>query len=200
MGHVGAGTCRRMADEPMQQLRASSEEAHQYLPVNHPARGTYRTVAVVLGLVLALLGVIMLVTSGGGWHQLTYTRTTGVFLLVLGVVVVASALLPAPHRGPVLTVVAAVMLVLGLFVLAVYRTRVNVVHFSVLDVCAYWLLSLAVLWCGMHLWEHGPEQADTQGRNLLGGEPSEHYRPTRDFPHAGRSEEPSQATRTDAAE
>jgi len=188
-------------DEQIQQYRASSQEAHQYLPVNHGARGGYRVAALVLGVLLAALGLVALVAATGvpfagrevrGWHQFTYNRATGVLLLAVAAVVLGSTLAPARRRGPALTVAGAVMLVLGLLVLAVNRTAANLVGFSVLDVCAFWLLALAVLWSGMHMWE-APELDEPAGRNLLGGRPDEHYRPPSEVPAAGRTEERSGA-------
>jgi peptidoglycan/LPS O-acetylase OafA/YrhL len=189
-------------DEQIQQLRASSQEAHQYLPVNYPSSGVYRTAVVVLAAVMAVLGAAALVAAGGvpfagreprGWHQFTYNRATGVLLLMLAAVVLGGAFLPGRRRGPAVTVTGAGMLALGLLVLAVNRTPANVVAFSVLDVVAFWLLALGVLWSGMHLWE-SPETEEPEGRNLLGGHPSEHYRQA---PAAGRTEESSRDADTD---
>jgi hypothetical protein len=168
--------------EFVRQVRASSEEAHQYLPTDHPARGGYRVAARLAALLLAVVGVVALVTAGDvpfagraghGFLGLSLNRAGGVLLLVLAVVVLAAASMRGNAGAGVLTGVGVLILLLGLLVLAVNRTGANVFAFSVIDVCALWIPGLVVLWGGMHSF-----QAE-QHRTLLGDQTSEYREPSR---------------------
>ena len=173
-----------MADgEFVRQVRASSEEAHQYLDVNHPARGRYRVAALVVGLVLAANGAVALVLAtdvpfsgptGQGFLGLTLNRAGGILLLAVAAVVLAGALLPGNRGAVAMTATGVLVLLLGLLVLALHRTAANVVAFSVVDVCALWVAGLAVLWCGMFAWE-----AEGGHRTLFGDHPTEYREATR---------------------
>jgi hypothetical protein len=50
-----------------------------------------------------------------------------------------------------------------------------VLAFSVLDVCALWLVGMIVLWCGMHTWPSGAGHS----RTLLGADNTEYREPSR---------------------
>jgi hypothetical protein len=178
-----------MGGEFVRQVRTSSPEAHQYLEVNHPARNGYRTAALLTGLLLAALGVVALVVAGDvpfgghaghGWLGLTLNRAGGVFLLALAALVVFGAVAPGNLGAAVLTGAGVLMLVLGLAVLIVNRTSLNVVAFSTVDVCVLWLFALAVLWCGMYSWETGAWGASGRDRRtFLGNEPTDYEEPNR---------------------
>jgi hypothetical protein len=178
-----------MGGEFVRHVRTSSQEAHQYLEVDHPARRTYRTAAVLVGLLLAALGVVALVVAGDvpfsghaghGWLGLTLNRAGGVFLLALAAVVILGAAAPGNISAAALTGAGVLMLVLGLVVLTVNRTSLNVVAFSTVDVCVLWLFALAVLWCGMHSWESGGRNLRSgDRRTLLGDHPTEYQEPDR---------------------
>jgi hypothetical protein len=178
-----------MGGELVRHVRASSQEAHQYLDVNNPARRGYRTAALLAGLLLAAVGVVALVVAddvpfsghtGHGWLGLILNRAGGVLLLALAAVVVFGAVAPGNLGAAMLTGAGALMLVLGLAVLAVNRTSVNVVAFSIVDVCMLFLVALGVLWCGMHSWESGDwGSGGRDRRTFLAAEPTEYQEPSR---------------------
>jgi membrane-bound ClpP family serine protease len=168
--------------EFVRQVRASSEEAHQYLQTDHDAHGRYRIAAMLVALVLAATGVVALVTAGDvpfsgpaghGFLGLSLNRAGGVLLLALAAAVLAAALMRGSLGAGALTGVGILILLVGLLVLAVNRTPANVVAFSVIDVCALWLAAMVVLWCGMHTFE-----AD-EHRTLLGDQKTEYREPSR---------------------
>jgi hypothetical protein len=185
--------------EFVRHVRTSSQEAHQYLDVNDPARRAYRAAALVIGLLLAALGVVALVVAGDvpfaghaghGWLGLTLNRAGGVFLLALAVIVIVGAVAPGNLGAAVLTGAGVLMLILGLAVLTLNRTSLNVLAFSTVDVCVLWLFALAVLWCGMHSWESGNEEPGGGGaggggpggggqRTFLGDQPTEYREASR---------------------
>jgi hypothetical protein len=167
--------------EFVRQVRASSEEAHQYLEVNHPARGAYRVAALACAGLYALVGVVALVVStdvpasgefGHGWWGLTLNRAGGVLLLALAVLVVLGALLPGNRGAGALTGLGVLILLVGLAFLALSRTSANVVAFSIVDICALWVVGVGVLWCGMHTWVAG----SGHGRTALGDDAREYRR------------------------
>jgi hypothetical protein len=167
--------------EFLRQVRASSEEAHQYLGSDGRTRGHYRGAAVVVGLLLLAAGVIAFAVSGdvpwsgGPGHGLagfSLNRAGGVLLVVLGVLVLVGALAPGNPGAAALTGTGVLMLLVGLLNLAVFRTGANVVAFSVVDVCGLWVLAMATLWCGMHTWDL------EEHRTLLGDHPTEYREPT----------------------
>jgi hypothetical protein len=169
-----------MADgEFVRQVRASSEESHQYLEVNQSARGAYRVTALVCAAVYAAVGVVALVLatdvpfsgeSGHGWWGLILNRAGGVLLIALAVLVAVSALLPGNTGAGMLTGAGVVVMLVGLFFLAVYRTSANVVAFTVIDVIALWVVGVAVFWCGMNSFVAG----DHRGRTVLGDDHREY--------------------------
>jgi len=179
-----------MGGEFVRHVRASSQEAHQYLGVNDLARSGYRRAAFLLGLLLAGLGVVALVVAGDvpfsghaghGWLGLTLNRAGGVFLLALAAVVILGAVAPGNLGAAVLTGAGVLILILGLAVLTVNRTSLNVVAFSTVDVCVLWLFALTVLWCGMHSWESSDDWGSSgrDRRTFLGDEPTEYQEPNR---------------------
>jgi hypothetical protein len=144
------------------QVRASSPEAHQYVEVNRPGRRGYRVVAALVGIAYAAFGVLALVVtddvafSGERGHPfigLTLNGATGILLLAAAVLVLAAALAPGNLGAVAMTGGAVLLLLVGLFFLAVFRTDVNVVAFTIIDVGAFWALAMIVFWCGMHAFE-----------------------------------------------
>lgn len=163
----------------MDQVRASSPEAHQYVEVNQPGRGGYRVVAAVVALVYATFGVVALVVagdvpaSGRAGHLLiglSLNRATGILLLAAALVVLAGVAAPGNAGGFALTGGGVLLLLAGLFFLAVFRTGANLVAWTIVDVCAFWVLAMIVFWCGMHLFE----AEDGVHRGALGDSPHEY--------------------------
>ena len=163
--------------EFVRQVRASSVESHQYLEGSHPARNRYRAAALLVGLLLAALGVVALVIagdapfagrSGHGFLGLILNQAGGVLLLAIAVAVVLAAAVGGNIGAAALTGVGIVILLLGLVILALSRTGANVVAFSVIDVCVLWVAGLGVPWCGMHTWDL------EEHRTLLGAVKAEH--------------------------
>jgi hypothetical protein len=168
--------------EFVDQVRASSPEAHQYVEVNQPGRGGYRIAAVVVAGVYAVFGVIALLATddvpftGEAGHSLfglSLNGGTGILLLASAVVVLIGAAAPGNAGAVLLTGGGLLLLLVGLFFLAVFRTSANVVAWTVIDVSAYWTLAMVVFWCGMHLFE-ADEDDDSQHRSAL-GEDSREY-------------------------
>lgn len=171
--------------EVVKQVRASSPEAHQYVEVNQPGRYGYRVAAGLVGLVYAAFGVIALAVAGDvpfageqghALLGLSLNRGTGVLLLAAALLVLAAAATPGNRGATTLTAGAVLLLAVGLFFLAVFRTGANIVAFSIVDVVAFWVLAMIVLWCGMHTFE-----ADDEGhRTVLANDRTEYVRQPND--------------------
>jgi hypothetical protein len=165
--------------EFMDQVRASSPEAHQYVAVNQPGRRGYRVVCGVVAVGYAAVGAIALLVAddvpftgehGHSFIGLSLNRGTGVLLLATALLVLVGALAPGNAGAFLLTGGGVLTMLAGLFFLAVFRTAANVVAWTVIDVVAYWVLGMVVFWCGMHLFEAGGERR----RGALGDDHTEY--------------------------
>lgn len=143
------------------QTKASSEDSRQVLPADHPHQTSFRVTAVVIGLVFAAFGVIALLVSGDVpssgpvGHEilgLHVNRTTGIFWIAFGALTILGAVITSNLGAYLLCLVSLAIMLVGLVFLSFYRTSANVVAYSVIDVAATWVLSLGVIWCGLHLF------------------------------------------------
>jgi hypothetical protein len=146
----GNGTVRFMRDAEarpeetvMGATRHSSEDSRQVLPLNHPARGRFRMLAALSGVVAAVWSVV----SVGAGDAVT------IVFLVTGVLVILASVAPGNLGAFGHVVFGTVIILLGLFGLAVNTSSLNSVHASVLNICGFLLLGLIVGGCGLYEWE-----------------------------------------------
>lgn len=130
-----------------------------HIPVNHPARGLYRTIAGLIGLYVLVFGVVGVFQTWGeplfnrDGHWVLGLRTNLAFALVsvfFGAVVIAGAL----HRGNLghLMNLAAGMVFLGtsLIMMAVLQTEANFLNFSMSTVLVSMIFGLILLATGLY--------------------------------------------------
>lgn len=130
-----------------------------HTPVNHPARPIYRAIGGLTGLYLAVFGVLGVVTSlGDDLFAQDDTKVLGqganlgfsLLSLLIGVVVLAGAVLGRNRDVAINQWTAYGLLVLSLFSLAFLQTEVNVLNFSVTTVIVTMVLGLVLLMAGMY--------------------------------------------------
>jgi hypothetical protein len=121
----------------------SSEDSRQVLPLNHPRRRSFRVVAALSGVVAAVWSVVSVGASDG---------VTIVFL-VTAVLAVLASLSPGNSAAFGHVVLGGLIILLGLFELAVNTTSLNSLGASVLNICGFLLLGVIVGGNGLYEWE-----------------------------------------------
>jgi hypothetical protein len=133
----------RPEETVMGATKHSSEDSRQMLPLNHPARSRFRILAALSGAVAAVWSVV---SVGAG------DPVTIVFLVTAALVILAS-LAPGNVGAFGHVLFGAVIILFGLFELAVNTSSLNSLHASVLNICGFLLLGLIVGGCGLYEWE-----------------------------------------------
>jgi hypothetical protein len=123
--------------------QASSGDSRQLIPLNHPARGRFRALAAVSGVVTA------------GWALIAVgpTERVTIALVIAGAAAVLVSL-PGGNVSAVASVaLGSLIIVLGLAQLGITTSSMNVLHASVLNVCGFLLLGVVLGGCGLYEWE-----------------------------------------------
>jgi hypothetical protein len=143
-----------------------------HIPVNHPARNVYRTVAALIGLYILVFGVLGVRETWGeplfgrGSHWALGLRTNLAFALV-SVVFGAVVLFGALHRGNLghylNLVIGLVFMATALGMMAVLQTEANFLNFSMSTVIVSMIFGLLVLATGLYGKVGPPEHAEAEG-------------------------------------
>ncbi|GAB1643169.1 DUF4383 domain-containing protein [Krasilnikovia sp. MM14-A1259] len=138
-----------------------------HTPVNHPLRPLYRAIGALMGAYLVVFGVVgFIVTSDEGLFGTGGDRVLGqdtnlfwsIVSLVLGVVVLGATALGNNRDSAAYTFVGWALVGVGAYSLAVQRTDVNVLDFSIATVVVTWLVALVLIMCGQYTKVARPEQ------------------------------------------
>lgn len=147
-------------------------------PVNHPARPVYRAIAGLTGLYLVIFGVLgILETSGSELFAQDDTRVLGQgtnlgwssISILLGVIILVATGIGRNADTQVNKIFAYGFLALGLAELAVLRTDVNYLNFTVATCVVVMLAGLVLLMAGMYgkVGSEEEAQAAREARLLL---------------------------------
>jgi hypothetical protein len=139
--------------------RCDDNRGVAHIPINHPLRPLYRTLAALAGLYVLVFGIVGLNRSwGGGFfgHADTYAlglRTNVAFSLlsiVVGFVVFAGALYGRNVDHYINLVGGFVFLLAGLAMLALLRTNANFLNFTVGTCVVSFVIGTAMLVAGLY--------------------------------------------------
>jgi hypothetical protein len=129
-----------------------------HYPLNHHLRQTYRFLAGLAGLYLALVGIIGLAatwgdpaTGSGEWVLgLRVNPVAGWIYAVIGVVLLVAVLLGGNLFHHVALVLGWGLCVLGVLVMTVMQTDANVLDASMINVIVLIVIGLVVLTAGLY--------------------------------------------------
>jgi hypothetical protein len=131
-----------------------------HIPVDHPLRGLYRTVATVIGLALLVVGAIGLVKTAGNVDVfatqgervlgLTMNPAFAVLNIVAGLAIFVAGLLGRNLDATVNLLGGAVFLLAGGIMLCVLRTSLNVLAFSMTNVNVSFVIGTILLAAGLY--------------------------------------------------
>ena len=129
----------------------------QYLPKDHPLCKVYRVSAALFGAGLIVFGGLGLA------NQLSFLSTNGrvilglssngllsLISLVVGVVLIAAAVISGPLSSTVTTTVGALFILSGLANLAVLDTSLNLLAFKMQNVLFSLIAGMLMLFAGLH--------------------------------------------------
>jgi hypothetical protein len=150
-----------------------------HLPINHPLRPLYRFLAALTGLYVLVFGIVGLVQSGS--HALFSRdhivalglRTNMAFSLLsilMGLVVVAAAVIGRNADFAVFLFGGMVFLVSGMAMLVVLQTSLNVLNFTVATCVVSFVIGLVLVTAGLYGRSGTAEEREAQ----------EHHRHTRE--------------------
>jgi hypothetical protein len=137
-----------------------------HYPLNHHLRPTYRFLAALAGLYLLLFGVIGLALTGGDpffqrdgdWVLGLRTNPAAAWLAaVLGLVVLAAALLGGNLHHRVNLVLGWAILAVAMLQMIVIQTDANALNSSMANVVVFAILGLIVLTAGLYGRVGSPE-------------------------------------------
>jgi hypothetical protein len=142
-----------------------------HIPVNHPLRPLYRTIAGLIGLYVLVFGILGLVETWGGplferdgtWVLGLRTNLAFSFMsVVFGAIIVFGAL----HRGNLghymsLTI-GVIFMLAGLGMMAFMQTDLNVLNFSMSTAIVSLIFGLLFLATGLYDKVGSPEDAHAE--------------------------------------
>jgi hypothetical protein len=170
-----------------------------HTPVNHPLRTLYRTLAGIAGLYILVFGVVGVVQTSGeelfgrGSIWVLGLRTNlafSILSIVVGVVVVAGAIIGRNVDHFINLAGGVVFLVAGMLMLAVLQTELNLLNFTVATCVVSFIIGLIFGVAGLYgrvgpPTERGAEEAFRHG----GHDPRTHvWQHYQGKPHRGAEE------------
>ncbi|MBA3487973.1 MAG: DUF4383 domain-containing protein [Longispora sp.] len=143
-----------------------------HIPINHHLQPVYRALAGLIGLYLIAFGVVNWLTNGlgdlfiseGGETALGIRGNGGSTLLALalGVIVLLGAVIGGNVDHHINVWVGSALLVIGTLMLALLRTDLNVLGFSLATVIVMYLLGMLLLAAGLYGKVGSSESADEE--------------------------------------
>jgi hypothetical protein len=150
-----------------------------HMPINHPLRPFYRVVAGGFGLYVLLFGVIALVRTAGtgafahdglpGVLGIHANRAFAVISVVAGIVLVGGAIVGGNLDRWINLVGGIVYLAAGLIMLAVLRTDLNLLGFTVTTCIVSFVIGSALLTAGLY-GQVGPVELQEREERFRHGE------------------------------
>lgn len=137
-------------------------------PVNHPLRPVYRALGALAGLYLVIFGVLGAIqTAGNGLFTATGERVLGqdtnlggsILAVLTGLAALVGIGLGRNIDVAVNTYLGWGLLVVGLAMLTLNRTDLNVLGYSVATVIVTWIVGLVLITAGLYGRVAPPEQA-----------------------------------------
>ncbi|HKT04486.1 MAG TPA: DUF4383 domain-containing protein [Rugosimonospora sp.] len=148
-----------------------------HLPINHPLRPLYRTLAALAGLYVLVFGIVGLSRSSGrpffGHDHVTALglRTNPAFAIlsiVVGVVVLAAVVYGRNADHFVNMAGGLVFLLAGMAMLALLRTTANFLNFSMSTCIVSFVIGTVMLTAGLYSRTGPPEEAAAEERDRRG--------------------------------
>lgn len=130
-----------------------------HLPINHPLRNFYRTLAGLAGLYVLIFGIVGLVHTwhggffGRGSYYALGLRTNVAFSIlsiVVGAIVLAGTVIGHNVDRFINLVGGAVFLLAGMVMLALLRTTLNLLNFTVTTCLASFAIGLVMATAGLY--------------------------------------------------
>lgn len=130
-----------------------------HFPVDHPLRGLYRGLAVLVGLALVVFGVVgyvqtsdlpMFDQTGERALGLTTNLAFSLLSIVFGILVVATTLIGRNFDVPVNVGLGTVFMVAGLAMLCLIRTDLNFLAFSITNVNVSFVIGMLLMAAGLY--------------------------------------------------
>jgi hypothetical protein len=152
-----------------------------HLPVNHPGRRFYRTLAGLIGLYILVFGIGgAVVTWGAPFFDRADTWVLGLqtnpafslLSIAAGTVLLGGAGYGRNVDHFINLVGGGVFLVAGLVMLAVQRTELNLLNFAVVNCVVSFLIGVALLLAGMY-GKTGPAELAEAEERLRRGDPDQ---------------------------
>ena len=135
-------------------------------PLNHPLRPVYRAISGIVGLYFIVFGVVgVIVTGGDGLFARDTERVLGqganlfwsIVSIIIGLVVLATTVLGRNLDAAAGTYLGWALLVIGTFSMAVLRTDVNFLQFTISTVIVTYIAGLLLILAGLYT-KVGPEE------------------------------------------
>ncbi|MDG4768064.1 DUF4383 domain-containing protein [Solwaraspora sp. WMMD406] len=151
-----------------------------HIPVNHPLRPVYRTIAGLTGLYILVFGIAGVLATWGDplfarddvW--VLGLRTNLAFALssvLYGGLILIGAIAGGRYGHLANLTIAVVFMVTGLLMMAVLRTSANVLNFSMSTVVVSLIFGMIFLATGLYDKVGPAEEADTQDPYARDGAP-----------------------------
>ncbi|MCW2566140.1 MAG: hypothetical protein JWN54_237 [Mycobacterium sp.] len=131
-----------------------------HIPVDHPLRGLYRAVATIIGFALLVIGVIGLVKTAGsvGFFATHGERILGLTLnpafavlnIVAGAVIAGAGLMGRNWDATINLLGGILFLLAGGVMLCVLRTDLNILAFSITNVCTSFVIGTVLMAAGLY--------------------------------------------------
>jgi hypothetical protein len=131
-----------------------------HIPVDHPLRGLYRAVATIIGFALVVVGVIGLVKTAGSVDffathgervlGLTMNPAFAVLNILVGAAIAGAGLIGRNWDASLNLLGGIVFLLAGGVMLCVLRTDLNLLAFSITNVCVSFLIGTLLLTAGLY--------------------------------------------------
>jgi hypothetical protein len=131
-----------------------------HIPVDHPLRGLYRAAASAIGVALVVIGVIGLVQTAGDVDffatqgervlGLTMNPAFAVLNIVAGAVIAVGGYVGRNVDSTINLLGGIVFLLAGGVMLCVLRTDLNVLAFSITNVCVSFLIGTFLISAGLY--------------------------------------------------
>lgn len=144
-----------------------------HIPVNHPLRPLYRTLAGLIGLYILVFGIIGVLRTAGdplfdrGDVWVLGLRTNLAFAIlsvVYGAVLLAAAVIGGNVEHMVNLGAGVVFILVGLAMMTLMQTDANILNFSMVNSIVSFIFGLLVLTAGLYDKVGSPEDVEAEER------------------------------------
>jgi len=130
-----------------------------HIPVNHPMRPLYRTLAGLIGLYILVFGIIGVIQTAGdplfdrGDEWVLGLRTNLAFAIlsiIYGVVLLAGAVIGGNVEHMINLGAGLVFIIVGMIMMTLMQTDANILNFSMVNSIVSFIFGLLVLTAGLY--------------------------------------------------